>query len=205
MSDKLVRDEILRSHRYQSLSTDTAKLLFLHLLLSSDNLSNAEATTTSIGIVMGRPFLDEALATLLSEMADRDLVRIYVEDGKRYVHIPRSRQRIRYLSGKHPRPPRNVEDKEISELIAKVGLKSDRGQSQVGPFSPEEKRSEEKKPKETPHRQNVDKSVDKWWSTLDLITQKAKSLGLTPAPGESKDSLYRRIRANLNEAKEKTR
>lgn len=195
MSDKLVRDEILRSHRYQSLSSDTAKLLFLHLLLSSDNLSNAEATTTSIGIMMGRAFQEEAVAVLVSEIADRDLVRIYTVDGKRYVHIPRSRQRIRYLNGKHPRPPQNIEDKEIIELIAKVGLKSDQSYQKRR----EEKRSIEIQTQGDPKARSGDKSVDKWWSTLDLITEKAKSVGINPAPGESKDSLYRRIRAKLQE------
>ena len=199
MSDKLVRDEILRSHRYQSLSSDTAKLLFLHLLLSSDNLSNAEATTTSIGIMMGRAFQEEAVAVLVSEIADRDLVRIYTVDGKRYVHIPRSRQRIRYLNGKHPRPPQNIEDKEIIELIAKVGLKSDQSYQKRR----EEKRSIEIQPQGEPKSRSVDNSGDKWWSTLDLITQKAKTVGLTPAPGESKDSLYQRIRSKLQEEKTK--
>lgn len=137
MSDKLIRDELLRSHRYVSVSNDTTKLLFLHLTLASDSLSNAEATTTALSIVMGRQITEIAAATLLAELADHDLVRIYEANGKRYVHIPRSRQRIRYLSGKHPRPPVGVEDSEIKELIAKVGLKSDRGQTQVGPFTPE--------------------------------------------------------------------
>ncbi len=141
MSDKLIRDELLRSHRYVSLSNDTTKLLFLHLMLSSDSLSNAEATTTALSLAMGRHITEGAAGTMLNELGDHDLVRVYENQGKRYVHIPRSRQRIRYLSGKHPRPPVGVEDKEIRELIAKVGLKSDRGQAQVGPFSPEVKRS----------------------------------------------------------------
>jgi hypothetical protein len=136
MSDKLVRDEVLRSHRYVSLSSDTAKLLFWHLMLSSDSLSNAEATTTSLSIIMARSVSEEAAAALLAELADHDLVRLYEADGKRYVHIPRSRQRIRYLRGKHPRPPRAIEDNEIAELIAKVGIKS--GGSQTEDIPPPE-------------------------------------------------------------------
>lgn len=137
MADKLIRDELLRSHRYQSLHGDTTKLLFIHLLLASDSLSNAEATTTAISLLLARVFTDESVAIMLTELVDHDLVRTYVVDGKTYVHIPRSRQRIRYLSGKHPRPPENIEDKEIKDLISKVGLRSDRGQVTVRPFSPD--------------------------------------------------------------------
>jgi hypothetical protein len=82
---------------------------------------------------MGRAISEIASAALLAELVDHELIRIYQVDGKRYAHIPRSRQRLRYLKGKHPRPPVEVEDKEITELIRKVGLKSDLGQAQVGP------------------------------------------------------------------------
>lgn len=182
MADKLLRDELLRSHRYQSVSNDTAKLLFVHLTLSSDSLSNAEATTTALSIIMGRTITEEASATLLAELADRDLIRVYQADGKRYVHIPRSRQRIRYLRGKHPRPPKSIEDKEITELIEQVGLKSDRGQTEVtrsvavavamqsstdelstGPHEPE-----------TPA-----KTWSQHWKS------RAKALGINARPGES--------------------
>lgn len=118
MSDKIIRDELLRSHRYQALSSDTAKLLFTHLLLASDHLSNAEATTTNLSIIMGRSMTEEVSATLLSELADRDLIRIYHDNGKRYIHIPRSRQRIRFLTSKHPRPPESIEDADVAKQYA---------------------------------------------------------------------------------------
>lgn len=132
LSDKLVRDELLRSHRYQSLSGDTPKLVFIHLLLSSDSLSNAEATSTALSLLLKREVSEEATATILAELADHDLVRTYEVDGKRYAHIPRSRQRIRYLHGRHPRPPAGIEDIGISALIAKVGLRTDPGRAQAG-------------------------------------------------------------------------
>lgn len=125
MSDKLVRDEILRSHRYQTLSTDTVKLFFIHLMLSSDGHSNAETTTTALSIIMGRTISEETAAALLAELADKDLIRLYQVDGKRYAHIPRARQRIKHPNAKHPRPPKNVEDKQISALIAKVSPRAD--------------------------------------------------------------------------------
>ncbi len=161
MPDKLMRDELLRSHRYQRLSNDTAKLMFVHLVLSSDSLSNAEATTTALSLMMARTVVEEAAATILGELADKDLVRIYEADGKRYVHIPRSRQRMRYLKGKHPRPPANLEDYEITELIQKVRLTSDRGQTQDARSEVEVKRSEEKRSDVVLGRTVVHKSVHK--------------------------------------------
>ncbi len=127
---------------------------------------------------------------------------IYDANAKRYVHIPRSRQRIRYLSGKHPRPPPSVEDKEIKDLITKVGLKSDRGQTQDGPFAPEEKRSVVDEKKGTSAGPPVDNSA-KWWKTPESMAAKARSLGIEPKPGESKDSLYKRVKTLL-EAKAKS-
>ncbi len=201
MTDKVVRDELLRSHRFQRLSGDTPKLLFLVLLLSSDNLSNAEYNTTVISAAMGRPITEEAAATLLMELSDRDLVRPYLFEGAQYVHIPRSRQRIRYLHGKHPRPPKKMEDKQISDLIIKVGLKSDPGQAQDGPFAPEEKRSSAVYKQGSSAAAAVDNSA-KWWNSLGSIVAKGREVGIESLPGESRDSLYRRVTAAL---KAKTR
>ena len=173
MTDKLIRDELLRSHRYVSLSSDTAKLLFVHLVLSSDSLSNTEVNTTVLTAIMGRTIAEQIGAELLAELASRDLIRMYEADGKRYAHIPRSRQRIRYLTGKHPRPPASIEDKEISKLIAKVGLQSDRGQTQVGPKSVEVKRSEVKKSKPKPDALAVASAFEEFWN---FYPNKAKEL-----------------------------
>lgn len=145
MSDKILRDELLRSHRYRTLSSDTTRLLFIHLLLCADALGNCEATTTAIGDAMGRPVDESTAAKWLSELSDVDIIRTYNDDGKRYVHIPRFRQRLRYPKGKHPRPPANLECIEIRELAEKVRPQSDLSQTTVRPQSDEVKRSEEKR------------------------------------------------------------
>lgn len=185
MGDKLMRDEMLRSHRYQSTSNDTTKLLFVHLVLSSDSLSNAEATTTALSIIMGRAISEEAASTMLDELAGKDLLRPYIVDGKRYVHIPRSRQRIRYLHGKHPRPPPSIEDKEIRALIAKVGLKSDRGQVQDARSEAVAvavlKKSSSVEPVDNSAQQSTDNAVT--WA--EHWKAKGKALGIESKPGES--------------------
>lgn len=195
MSDKLIRDELLRSHRFQRLSGDTPKLLFLVLLLSSDSLSNAEYNTTVISAGMGRTITEEAAATLLMELADRDLVRPYLQDGCQYVHIPRSRQRIRYLHSKHPRPPAEVEDKEIKELIAKVGLKSDHHRLKTA----EEKRSSANAMKGSTVATPVDNSSGPWWKTLESIVETGAKVGVIAAPGESRNALYERVKSALKD------
>jgi hypothetical protein len=147
MPDRLIRDELLRSHRYRTLSSDTARLLFVHLLLSADALGNMEADSLVVGDALRRPVDEVASAKLLTELADADLVRLYESGGKRYLHIPRFRQRIRYIKRVHPRPPASIEDPEINELLKKV--RCEPGDSQVQVARSEEKRSKEKRMRRT--------------------------------------------------------
>lgn len=202
MSDKLIRDELLRSHRYQTLSGDTPKLMFLHLFLSSDHYSNAEATTTALSIIMCRTVTEEAAATILSELQDKDLCRIYLDsDGKRYVHIPRSRQRIRYKKRAHPAPPVHIEDHAIKALEEKVGR---------NPPNPRQKRSvvavTAKGTTPEPEPNSGDSlginPQGPWWKTMESLKAKGLSVGILGAPGETRDSLYKRISAKLKSAKE---
>lgn len=194
MSDKLMRDELLRSHRYQSLSSDTAKLLFIHLFLSTDHFSNVEVNSTIISIIMKRDFSDDACATLLTELSDKDLLRLYTADGKTYAHFPRARQRLRFQHGKFPRPPANIEDNEINEFAAKVSRESDGRLSEV-----EGEGNALPKPKRAP----VDKSVNKWWASAETMAKKGAEFGLTSPPGESRDAFYQRIRIAILKSKKK--
>jgi hypothetical protein len=197
MSDKLLRDEILRSHRYQSISNDTAKLLFLHLVLSSDGLSNAEGTTTALSLIMRRDISEDSAASLLGELHDRDLIRIYYVLDKRYVHIPRSRQRIRYIKGKHPRPPVEVEDNEIKELLEKVGLKSDLSLTQVGRSRScvvvdVKKKQFGKAPVDNfPEHGEIENAKSESWA--EHWTAQGKAFGIIPKQGETTGDYCRRV------------
>jgi len=88
---------------------------------------------------------------ILAALTDVDLIRLYIVDGKRYGHIPKFRQRLRYVNGKHPRPPAAMECREIkdnlAEKTARSPTKSDRGPSAVG--RSEVKRSEVKRSEES--------------------------------------------------------
>ena len=152
MPDRVIRDDMLDSERYLGLSSDTARMLFVHFVLVADDLGNAEASDLFIRRrLLPHGTTPSAIATLLSELGDADLIRVYENADKRYVHIPRFRQRLRYTKSAHPRPPANLECKEIIKLLEK---KSDLSPAEVSPESDrspqkrrEVKRSEEKKTK----------------------------------------------------------
>ncbi len=148
MPDRIIRDELLRSHRFVGLSSDTLRLVFIAFVLCADDLGNAEATPTAVGIMLVRAVPEETAAKWIAELVDADLLRTYESTGKRYVHIPRFRQRLRYTSGKHPRPPSNIECKEIKQLAGKVRPESDLSQTTVRPKTAEVKRSEVKRSEE---------------------------------------------------------
>ena len=143
MPDRIVRDELMRSHRYVTLSSDTVRLFFVHCILTADSLGNLEATTTSTTAMMGRQIEQSTLAKWIAELDHVGIIRAYLVDDKQYVHIPRFRQRLRYIKGKHPRPPSEVECKEISSLLEKVRPQSDHSQTTVS--RSEVKRSEVKR------------------------------------------------------------
>jgi len=169
MPDRIIRDELLRSHRYVTLSSDTCRLLFVHLILCADSLGNAEATTTSLTLTMMRSIDETTAAKLVAELADADLIRVYESGSKRYVHIPRFRQRLRYIKGKHPRPPAAIECNEMKELLRKARPPSDRGPTTVG-------RSEEKRSEKNPSANADACGFDEFWKAYPRKKDKQDAL-----------------------------
>ena len=182
MPDRVIRDDILDSERYLSLSSDTARLCFLHLILVADDLGNCDGSNLFLRRRVLVCNLSEAAVTkIISELADTDLIRLYEHEGKRLIHIPRFRQRIRYIKRAHPRPPEGIECNEIKDLISK---KSDYSQSIDGLQSDEVKRSEEKRrevkgsntsPTRSDQGQNLlrDSTTEKPKTAFDLAKQLA--------------------------------
>lgn len=150
MADRLVRDEILDSDRYWNLGSDTVRMLFVHFLLIADDFGNAEATAPGIRrkLLNGAKVSDETIAEWLAEMTAQDLIRVYHVDGKRLIHIPRFRQRLRSYKRTNPPPPPGTECKEIKELRKKLSdsTPTDDGRTTVTSRTPavEEKGSEGK-------------------------------------------------------------
>ena len=146
MPDRVVRDELLTSERYWSLSSDSVRLLFVHLMLRADDLgifraANYTLRSTCFGVIAPNP---EVTAKLLAELADGDLIRLYQVDGVDLGYIPRFRQRLRVMKARHPLPPESLRDNDFNALLSKM---SDGSQASVGHVSAEVKRSEEKRSK----------------------------------------------------------
>jgi hypothetical protein len=213
MPDRIIRDELLRSPRYRRLTTDTARLLFVHILLSVDSFGNMEAHASAVEDCLRRPTDAETAARLLDELSDAELIRMYSVEGKKYLHVPRFRQRLRYLKGKHPRPPAEIECNEIKALADKVGLRT--GSVQVATARSEVKRSEDKQARgraspprpDRPPDQNIrgQKSpiskpdpAPKWWKSEAGIDAKARELGIAASGYDSYETLKAKCFAKLN-------
>ena len=116
MADRLIRDELLNSERYWAVC-DEAKLLYLHLILSVDDTArySAKNFTLRTRCFPGRGMEPNRMESLLSELVDQDLIRLYHVNDDRYVFIPRFKQRLRYINSKYPEPPIEINDIQIKK------------------------------------------------------------------------------------------
>jgi hypothetical protein len=112
MPDRVIRDELLTSERYWSVSLQ-AQQLYIHLVLCVDDAArfSGKNFTLRSACFPGRPMEALAMEKMLTELADVDLVRLYTVGFERYVFIPRFRNRRRYVgSSKYPVPPIEIND-----------------------------------------------------------------------------------------------
>ena len=126
MSDRLIRDEILTSERYWSVSND-AKLFFIHIMLNADDTArfSGKNFTLRSSCFPGQPIDEKHIERMLEELHDHDLIRIYTVKNERFIFVPRFKQRLRFRNSKFPEPPN-----EINDLVIE---KSDSSQSQDRP------------------------------------------------------------------------
>jgi hypothetical protein len=224
MPDRVIRDELLESPRFLALKDNADRLAYIALLLSADDLGNFDGDLFRLARlwrdfgINGR----ELAAKTLAELVEADLVRMYQVDGKHYLHVPRFRQRLRYVNGKFPRPPESIDTCKINTLHEKrqttVRPKSDSSQAQDG--RSEEKRSEVKYTYARAKLSPVDNSASgkpkpdgdkspnskpetvspagQWWKTDEGIQAKASEVGLQARPGESFRDLKDKVFAYIN-------
>lgn len=143
MPDRIIRDELLTSERYWNVS-DEAKLLYIHLLISADDTARYTGKNFSLRTrcFPSRAMESTRMETLLSELVDQDLIRLYEVDKERFVFIPRFKQRLRFVNSKYPEPPNQINDLVIEKTVlsqTKATPKTD---------SSRQKRSEEKRSEE---------------------------------------------------------
>lgn len=143
MPDRIIRDELLTSERYWNVS-DEAKLLYIHLLISADDTARYTGKNFSLRTrcFPGRSMESVRMETLLTELVDQDLIRLYEVDKERFVFIPRFKQRLRFINSKYPEPPNQINDL----VIQKTDLSQAKDIPKTG--SSQQKRREEKRSEE---------------------------------------------------------
>jgi hypothetical protein len=143
LPDRIIRDELLTSERYWSVSIE-AQRLFIHLLLVVDDTARFSGKNYTIraSCFPGQAVSPDKLEKMLAELQDEDLVRLYQVGGERFIFVPRSRQRLRFRNSKYPAPPPEISD--ISEEKTDLSMT----QVELKPDSSRQKRREEKRREE---------------------------------------------------------
>ncbi len=188
MGSRMIRDGLLDSDRYWSVSTD-ARQMFVHLLLLADDFGCVSLSAT---FIRRRCFNDapshERIAKLINELSDADLIRPYDIDRGCYGFIPRFKQRLQRSTLKHPKPPEwciegdphaiemfNKINKEKANSTVDQPLPSvEQPGSTVGQ-PPEVKRREEKKRNDD--RSSIDSlaGFDYFWKQYPRKVNKAQA------------------------------
>jgi len=151
MPDRIVRDELLESDRWLNVPRNTHRLAFVCLLLQADALGNMEGSDGRLWRLWRDTLkLDArtAIAEILEALLSQDLIRLYEADGKRLIHIPRYRQRLRYLGNVSPPSPWTTEEQKQRLEKKSPGASqalTGRAPAEVKRREVEVKRSEEKK------------------------------------------------------------
>ena len=123
MSDRVIRDELMRSRRFRRLPTDTHRILFIYLCLSADPFGNLECEPEDVCAMLARPLSDDDAIALRDALKAADLIRPYSAEGRDLWHIPRYRQRLKFSTGRLPRPPKAIEDPWIAQAIRNKQLR----------------------------------------------------------------------------------
>lgn len=105
MPTRMIREGLLDSERYWSVTIE-AQRMFLHMLLLADDFG---CISVSPIFLRRRCFNDspsvERISKLLNELADVDLIRLYEVDRSCLALIPRFKQRVQRYTLKHSPPP----------------------------------------------------------------------------------------------------
>ncbi|MFZ5558687.1 MAG: hypothetical protein ACOZDY_18560 [Pseudomonadota bacterium] len=125
MPSRVIREALLESDRWLSLAHPVERLAYVALLLRVDDLGTYDAsdgqlvrTWRDVCNVKGR---DDALK-ILNGLVDADLVRTYDVDGKRFIYIPRFKQRFRARTFLRPPPPDSLlhDEPDVLENIRQI-------------------------------------------------------------------------------------
>lgn len=188
MPNRIIRESVLDSERYLSVS-ESERLLFLHLCLLADDFGCVNLAPAAIGrrAFSERP-TDTRLTKMLASLADVDLLRIYEHEGGRYAFIPKFRQRLQRFSLKNPKPPKSLfqDDQNAVELFSRIRdetIKATVPQQLANRLPTNEVEVEEKR-REVEVEENTSKAVDKSTSTPTRNSQRRHADYLYKKPSD---------------------
>lgn len=191
MPNRMIREDLLDSERYWSVTIE-ARQLFWHLMLLADDFG----CITFAPVFIRRRCFDEMpsqskLTKLIEQLVDADLIRSYKVGNGIYGFIPRFRQKLRIDKPKYPPPPESLyaDDQHAVNKFQTIKGEATKMQGRCsandGQPSSEVKRSEEeKKGREVPSVLPVKSYVD--W---------AAELGIEKLPGEGVGAFQIRVAA----------
>lgn len=167
MPDRVIRDELLTSERYWSVSIE-AQRLFVHLLLNADDVGRFSGKNYTIrsSCFPGQAVDPGKVEKMLTELHDADLVRIYECDSERFIFLPRFKQRLRFTKSRYPAPPLEISDipkEKTVESPTQDGRKSD---------SRRQKRSEEKRSNTL---RTLPGAFERFWATYPKRANKGQA------------------------------
>lgn len=122
MPTRIVRESLLSSERYWSVSLE-ARMLYIHILLLADDFGCLSLAPFHLKkMCFDSPPSDQRLARHLGELVDEDLVRRYEFNGAVYGFVPRFRQRLQRMTLKHPMPPQSLyqDDSDALEKFNRI-------------------------------------------------------------------------------------
>lgn len=109
MPNRIIRDALLDSEKYDALPLE-ARLAFFEILLRADDYGLIPLA--HLWLRRHCPTFDGRSAEfadgILSGLADQDLIRVYTADGKRFAFIPQFGNRPQAIAPKYPVPPESL-------------------------------------------------------------------------------------------------
>lgn len=104
---RVIRSELLESDPWNGLKDNADRLAWLACFLTADVLGDMPAGSIRLMRLWRGYGIDtpQKVAKVLAELVDSDLVRLYEVDGKPYLHIPKYRQKTRWLGHIWPLSP----------------------------------------------------------------------------------------------------
>jgi len=116
MPDRIIREELLESEAWLGLKDNADRSAWIAVALSVDNFGDMPAGALRLVRLWRCYGIDspEKVARALGDLSDVDLIRLYTDDGKPYLHVPRFGQHLRWVGHAWPLSPWATDEEKQS-------------------------------------------------------------------------------------------